>query len=105
MSRVGGLRLSAVSLNCLWKLLLISIHSSLDFFLSFFSNLLVFVVLLLLLFLKNTHGHLLSFKTNGFFPKWNGNSVKFNDKSLKHESGQFKDPVCHLCLAGSVVKS
>ena len=34
--RVGGPCLSAVSLNYLWKLLLISIHSSLDFSLSFF---------------------------------------------------------------------
>ena len=28
-----------------------------------------------------------------------------SDKSLKHELGQFKDPIAHICLAGAVVAS
>ena len=28
-----------------------------------------------------------------------------SDKLLKHEWGQFKDPVSHMCLAGNVVVS
>ena len=26
-----------------------------------------------------------------------------SDKSLKHELGPFKDPVSHICLAGTVI--
>ena len=28
-----------------------------------------------------------------------------SDKSLKHESGSIKNPVSHMCLAGTVVAS
>ena len=57
---VGGPHLSTVSLNCLWKLLLIPIYSSLDFFhLSFLS----YWYLVLFCF-SNTRGQLFSLKTN-----------------------------------------
>ena len=47
-------------------------------------------------------------KDNGVFPKWSRTFAEFSDfretdKSLKHELDQFKDPVSHMCLAGTVV--
>ena len=58
---VGGPHLSAVSLNCLWKLLLISIYSSLDFF--HLSSVLSYWYLVLFCF-SNARGQLFSLKTN-----------------------------------------
>ena len=47
---------------------------------------------------------------NGFFTKWNRNSVNSaNSRNLINHSSmnnsQFKDPVSHICLAGNVVAS
>ena len=45
---------------------------------------------------------------NGVFPKWNRISVNSAEsgKLINHRSmnwAQFKDPVSHMCLAGTVV--
>ena len=43
-------------------------------------------------------------RSNGVLPKW---IIEFREyvKSLKHELAQFEDPLCYLCLAGTVVGS
>ena len=44
------------------------------------------------------------------FPKWNRNSLNLPNSGelINHQSmnwAQFKDPVSHMCLAGTVVES
>ena len=49
-------------------------------------------------------------KCTGVFPKWSRIFIEFSkfiesDKALKHELGQFKDPVSHMCFTGTGVVS
>ena len=51
---------------------------------------------------------LLNNNNNGVFPKWSRTFTEFSefretDKSPKHELGSIKDPISHMCLAGTVV--
>ena len=49
-------------------------------------------------------GIILAKRDNGVFPKWKGNSVKSANSGNLNWT-QFKDLVCYLCFAGTMVTS